>query len=512
MTIKKKPSLNFAPQEGKQQLAFNMKVDVLLYGGSAGSGKSRLLLLKALACAYKDPYFEGVIFRRTTTALRDGGGLFSEAKKLYAPLQPKIKEKDMIVEFDSTNGGNIKFTHIEMESDAEKNHQGKQYSMCGFDELTQFTQNQFLYLLGRLRSESATDSFCMATLNPDASSWVLPWIEDYLDDFGYPKPDWCGKIRYFVIVEDKPVFADDPKTLELQFPELLWVTNDLTGEKVYVPPMSFSFINGTIFDNPALIRSNPRYLSALKAQSPINRARLLDGCWYARPQGSQYFQREWLHKVDTLPADAVECVRAWDKAYTTPSDKNRYPDFTACIKMYKSKQGYYYIVGDFAESNKDDLLGQYGRFRKRFGDRNIIMLEQARHDNSECLVVIPEEGGSGKGEFEELCKMFVGEGFRVKGAPTSKNKMSRFSNFSSAAQNGLIHIVEDSFNNSKTLEAFYKELESFDGTRSTAHIKDDWVDAVSDAFNTLQKHKMYTAPSILPINAPTVLSGLSPIY
>ena len=91
-----------------------------------------------------------------------------------------------------------------------------------------------------------TDSFCLATLNPDASSWVLPWIEDYLDDFGYPKPDWCGKIRYFVIVEDKPVFADDPKTLELQFPELLWVTNDLTGEKVYVPPMSFSFINGTI--------------------------------------------------------------------------------------------------------------------------------------------------------------------------------------------------------------------------------------------------------------------------
>ena len=55
--------------------------------------------------------------------------------------------------------------------------------------------------------------------------------------------------------------------------------------------------------------------------------------------------------------------------------------------------------------------------------------------------------------------------------------MSRFSNFSSAAQNGLIHIVEDSFNNNKTLEAFYKELESFDGTRSTAHIKDDWVDA-----------------------------------
>ena len=31
----KKPT-SFAPQEGKQTLAFNMKVDVLIYGGSAG--------------------------------------------------------------------------------------------------------------------------------------------------------------------------------------------------------------------------------------------------------------------------------------------------------------------------------------------------------------------------------------------------------------------------------------------------------------------------------------------
>ena len=93
MVRQPKQALNFAPQAGKQELAFNIKVDVLFFGGSAGSGKSRLTLIKALAHAYNDPYFEGVIFRRTTSALRDGGGLFSEAKKLFLPLKPKVKEK-----------------------------------------------------------------------------------------------------------------------------------------------------------------------------------------------------------------------------------------------------------------------------------------------------------------------------------------------------------------------------------------------------------------------------------
>ena len=130
----KKP-ISFAPQEGKQTLAFNMKVDVLIYGGSAGSGKSRLLLLKSLSHAYNDPYFEGVIFRRTSPPLRAAGGLFSEAKKLYSSLNPHVREKDMEILFKNTKGGNIKFTHLENENDAEGNHQGLQYSMVGFDEL-----------------------------------------------------------------------------------------------------------------------------------------------------------------------------------------------------------------------------------------------------------------------------------------------------------------------------------------------------------------------------------------
>lgn len=101
----------------------------------AGSGKSRLLLLKAAHAAYKDPNFEGVMFRRTTGPLRGAGGLFTESKKLFNPLGVRVKEKDMEIIFEGTKGGWLKYTHLENENDAEGNHQGLQYSFIGFDEL-----------------------------------------------------------------------------------------------------------------------------------------------------------------------------------------------------------------------------------------------------------------------------------------------------------------------------------------------------------------------------------------
>jgi len=99
----------------------------------AGSGKSRLLLNKVGYYAATDDNFEGVIFRRTSPPLKAAGGLFTEAKKLYKPIGIRSKEQPMKVTFNGA--GSIEFTHIEHEQDAEKNHQGLQYSAIGFDEL-----------------------------------------------------------------------------------------------------------------------------------------------------------------------------------------------------------------------------------------------------------------------------------------------------------------------------------------------------------------------------------------
>ncbi|AHK11502.1 terminase large subunit [Shewanella sp. phage 1/40] len=142
---------------------------------------------------------------------------------------------------------------------------------------THFTSSQFLYLMGRMRSAADSDSFMLATTNPDADSWVFQWVEYYLDDTGVFDESKLGHIRYFLVVDDTPVFADDPETLAEQYPDLCYIYNPVEDKTVYVPPMTFCFIGGNIFDNPALIKQNPKYLSALKAQTKINRARLLDG-------------------------------------------------------------------------------------------------------------------------------------------------------------------------------------------------------------------------------------------
>lgn len=377
-------------------------------------------------------------------------------------------------------------------------------------ELTHFSSTQFLYLIGRLRSSSQEDSFVLGTTNPDPDSWVFDWVEYYLKEDGTPDDDKCGQVRYFLIVDDTPIFSDNEEDLVERYPDLCWVHNPNTGEDEYVPPLTFCFVSGTIFDNPALIKANPRYLSALKAQTKINRARLLDGNWLARPEGSEMVKRADFKKIESVPAGAW-CVRAWDKAYKEPSDTYRHPDYTASIKMYRTKGDQYIVVGDYHPDLKDAGTEVVGRFRKGPGERDAWIALQAEEDGSECKILLPKESGGGIAEYESMSKALIQKGYVVNPMPTNTKKMQRFATFASAVTNGMVSIVESSFHNKATLEAFYKELEAFDGERSTATKKDDFVDACSDAFNYISKNKPLPSFTLPSINAPTRFSksGLS---
>ncbi len=75
----------------------------------------------------------------------------------------------------------------------------------------------------------------------------------------------------------------------------------------------------------------------------MNVARLRFGNWKARAEGSNYWQRQWCEIVDSLPEDVFD-VRAWDLAATLPSEINPNPDWTAGVKMGKSKRRCYYII------------------------------------------------------------------------------------------------------------------------------------------------------------------------
>lgn len=429
-----------------------------------------------------DPNFEGVILRRTQEALKKPGSVWPESKKLYRRFETQVNNTEKTHIFPS--GSTLKFDGLQLVGDEENNYQGSQLSFVGVDEGTHFEQSQIIYMISRLRSEANSDAFCMITCNPDPDSWLLEWVRWYLDEAGYPVRERGGTIRYFVVVEDEPKFASTKEELIEEYPDACFVEDD-EGNTVEVIS-TYTFIDGNIYDNPALIRNEPKYLAKLKSQSRVNRMRLLRGNWFAREEGSNYFKREWL-KSGKPPLGAV-AVRAYDKAGTEPSESNKYPDYTACIKMSKGKDGCYYIQGDFHPSFKNDKSQEWGRFQKRVGERDRLIKLQAYHDGSDCKIIFPKDTAQGgKFEFETSRADIVKEGFIVKQDPLphTTSKLKKFEPFAAEAEHGNVYIDEHSFPNKATLDAFLKELEGFDGERSQGNKHDDFVDCVASAFNYL---------------------------
>lgn len=478
------------PASKRQEEMINSDADITIIGGSAGSGKSYILNMIPLRYI-DDPKFAGICFRRTTKQLRGQGGMWSTAKSIYRQLdkkdQPVFREGDLTMTFP--NGASLAFCHLEHEKNAE-DHQGLQYSLELFDELTHFTWYQFEYLISRLRSGAEMSSRLVASCNPDKNHFTYDLISWWLDEDGYPDDSKRGKLRYFVRRGGDFIWASDPKDLDKHLEEDL--------EK----PISIEFIAANIYDNPPCLKSNPGYLSFLKSLNEVDKSRLLYGCWHAVPEASGYFKREWLNKYDKIPSNGI-MARGWDKAQTEPSDVNLYPDFTACSGMIKTESNEFIIIGNHHDRNKDKELEVFGKFRERPGKRDMIIEAQSFYDGKDCTIILPQDP-NGRTEFIESSKKLVIKGFIVKKDPAknSVGKLIRFTPFSSACENGLIGIVESSFDK-KTLDAFYKELEAFDGERSGKKRKDDWPDSCATVFNYLSQEVVipkFTLPVCAPNN------------
>lgn len=314
--------------------------------------------------------------------------------------------------------------------------------------------------------------------NPNPDHFLRTMIDWYLDEDGYAIPERDGVIRYFVQQGGDYIWGNTRKELgeKLNIPEERW------EDKI----LSFSFVSGTIYDNPVMMEINPSYLAFLEGLNDVDKAQLLHGCWDARPKGANYFEREWLHHIDKIPY-CTNWVRAYDFAATERSQVNKDPDPTVSIKMCKDKEGYYTIIGDYHKNFFDDVLEVEGRFCKRVGERDKIILQQAEWDGKDVKIVAPQDPASaGKHQWIEQAKYFTSHGFIFKKdpMPTNKNKLTKFLPFANACESGLVRIVKSSFS-PKTYEYIMKELEAFDGERSTTTKHDDFADACASAYNYL---------------------------
>lgn len=520
-------SADVVPQEGKQKFAFSLlskSISFVIMGGARGGGKSELLTMIPLMFA-DDPYYRGIFFRRQYDEIMGANGLWQKAEGMYPLFDGKENISAKIWKFPS--GARQQFSHMFYENDKES-HRGRGYSFVGFDEIDQFSKEQVTALMACLRSEANMNSFMVGTLNPNPDSWVLPLVEWYLDETGKPRDDRCGAIRWFIVKDGEFVFGDSEEYFQENYPEALWVTVPNTNEKLYVPPKTFTYIFFNVFDNPAMMRENPAYISELMNKPDHERDRELWGNWYSKPKSQALWQRQWVRGENgervrlrrNVPTDTIK-VRAVDTAHSTPSDKNPYPDYTAFSpRIEKDREGFYYLFGDYHTDvidikYKESDSPVYGKFRKTAGERDTLMIKQMGFDPMDCSIVLAKDTGAGASDHistvarlaEQCIDVVVDQSY----GNTPGKKLKDFLPFVKACQLGLVFIVEESFD-PKSLQAFYKELESFDGERSTGLKKDDWPDSVSMAFNALQNRRSVIITSRFQPESETQLKNIIDDY
>ena len=274
------------PQSGFQEDFLSTQADIAIGGAGAGVGKTYAEILETLR--HKDVRgFNAMFFRRTTVQITNPGGLWDESMELYPLFGAKPQSQKLRWTFPS--GAVVKFGHLENEINIY-DHQGAQYCLIIFDELTHFTKKMFSYLLSRNRSVCGVKPYVRASCNPDAESFVADLIEwwiyqderlpngDLDPNYGYPIPNRIGVIRYYLSDNDEYVWGDSKQEVIDKCPHIFSnpLFKDINPDDLV---KSFTFIPGSIFDNKELMKKNPEYLGSLMGLPEDEKARLLYGNW-----------------------------------------------------------------------------------------------------------------------------------------------------------------------------------------------------------------------------------------
>lgn len=463
-------SITIAPASKPQELFLTTPdwVDICFYGGQAGGGKTWAGLAHHLKYM-DDPLYRGLTLRRTTPMLLKPGAVWDEAKQLYKEVYPKAQIKIKDLKIIAPSKGEVSFSHFERVDDTD-NFQGAQISSCVMEELCQFEESQFNYILSRLRTKANMKPNMRATMNPDPNSWVRKYVDWYLYPLGHPlhgRPDPAkqGIIRWFVRIDNELHWGDTKEEMAERFP----------GST----PLSFRFISASVYDNPHIEKS---YIAFLEGLPRIEKEILLHGNWEARPAGEGLVRREAFKEADIEPPwnEIVKTVRAYDFASTKKTKDMLYdPDYFASIKISKLRSGDYFI---------HDIQ------RTRIGVESWAktILDNAVRDGYKVDIIIPlDPGASAKFANSQIKKAILTEGFVVREMKTSMDKLNRFRPVAAFINNGYMHILKNCGNDLENgivneLNFFYSEVESFTGERrSGKNGHDDMVDALSDGYAAL---------------------------
>jgi predicted phage terminase large subunit-like protein len=456
----------WAPNAGPQAEFFNSTCREILYGGSAGGGKTAALTALVLKWSHLKGY-EAVVLRRETTQLDD---LTQKSKELFSKVYPGLQPvHSPNFEWTFPAGGKAKYRHCQREHDYAK-FDGWEINLLCFDELTHFTERQYKAICARVRSSKPElPRLIRATTNPggDGHEWVFKHWGAWLD----PSFEAAGL---------EPRFdAAGGKLPPARPGEIFWISNDNSGVESYFREpqpldadgnevaLSRTFIPAKPEDNPHLLKNDPAYMAQLSALDPVRREQLKTGNWLVKAGSGKYFKRSWITFADEAPRNVIARVRAWDLAGTekTEGDTDN-PDWTVGVLM------------SFTETQifiEDEV-----RFRGNPGEVKRRIKETAEQDGVNVAIRIPQDPGQA-GKAQVVDYVFELNGYYVISKPVTGDKIQRFGPFSTQAELGTQGIQRVVLVRGPWNAGYIAELEGFP---EPGH-KKDRVDATSDGFDTL---------------------------
>jgi hypothetical protein len=299
------------PHPGPQEEFCRRGEYEVFFGGAKGPGKTDCLIAEATRDIGVSRY-HGLVLRRTFPRLQE---IIDRCYQQYPPLGGIYRAGEHRWYFPS--GAKITLGHLQHEED-KRNYHGKEFHFVGFDELTEFSQTQYLFVLANIRkSFFGLTVRVRSTSNPGGIGHV--WVKERFIDTCKP-------------IEFRDYLSGDGEVRKMGIPR--YYIEPATGE-------SRSFVPATVYDNPSIMLHDPSYVRRLEGLPPVERMRLLQGIWnifegQAFPELSQR-----IHGCDPFivpPEWEKFCVMDW--GYAKPFSIGWYAvDFDGVLYRYREWYG-----------------------------------------------------------------------------------------------------------------------------------------------------------------------------
>ena len=294
----------------KQKIFHASPANEILFGGSAGGGKTAAIIMDALFRCLKNPGTTAAVFRRTYQELEDTD--IKEAQSRYPEALATYNAGRH--EFRLVNGSKILFRHCENEADRFK-YSGIEIQFLYFDELTSFEQTVYDFLKTRLRAKK--------------SLGVVPIVRSASNP---------GNIGHGWV---KKMFVDAGPYMEIQTQEIY--SDALHKSK----KIRTQYIPALAMENPHITED---YIFELEQKPEALKRALLNGDWDAfegqvfrefKDEPSHYEDRRWTHVIAPfeIPQDWPHYF-GFDHGYSKPFSCGWYamgPD--GCLYRYREWYG-----------------------------------------------------------------------------------------------------------------------------------------------------------------------------